>query len=465
VWRALCVVTLVGLAACSGGATSDDAADDPSLGVVRSGDAATTFDETAAAFSDSIPSLTTEERRAFAVGNSFFNDNWVTAPASTEGRDGLGPLFNAQSCSSCHLRDGRARPPAGDDDAERGLLFRLSVPGEGAHGEVVPEPSYGDQLQDRSILDVPAEGRVRVTYRTVPGTLADGTKYTLLAPTYEVVDLSGEPLADDVMLSPRIAPSVFGVGLLEAVPAAAIRAHADPDDRDGDGISGRANTVWDVARQEHALGRFGWKANVPTVEQQNAGAFAGDIGITNSLFPEQSCTATQPECEALPDGGTPELDDAKLDRVTFYTRTLAVPARRAARDEQVRDGEASFRALGCSSCHLPTLETGEVADVQALSRQTIHPFTDLLLHDMGPGLADGRPDQGASGSEWRTPPLWGIGLQPTVSGHTRFLHDGRARDLEEAILWHGGEARRARDLYEQLDRDERKSLLAYLRSL
>ncbi len=461
-WWGLVLASLLALAtACSGGSSDPD----PSVGAARSGGKATVFDDSANVFATAIPSLTTEERRAFSVGNSFFNDNWVTAPSSTIGRDGLGPVFNAQSCSTCHFRDGRAAPPAAEDDPERGLLFRLSVPGAGAHGAVVPEPSYGEQLQDRSILGVPAEGRVRITYESVPGTFADGTKYTLLAPTYEIVDVSGVPLATDTLVSPRIAPSVFGVGLLEAVPEAEIRAREDPDDADGDGISGRANSVWDVARQQVALGRFGWKANVPTVEQQNASAFAGDIGITNRLFPEQPCTESETACLAKPTGGEPELDDAKLSRVTFYTRTLAVPARRDVRDERVQEGEQLFRSIGCASCHLPTLHTGEVADVEGLSKQTIHAYTDLLLHDMGPGLADGRPDNLASGSEWRTPPLWGIGLQSTVSGHTRFLHDGRAHDLEEAILWHGGEGKAAQQAFAKLSRGERAALLAYLRSL
>ena len=348
-WRGFGLATLLALAtACSSGGGTDG---DPSIGATRSGGKATVFDASTNAFSIAIPSLTAVERRAFSVGNSFFNDNWVTAPASTVGRDGLGPLFNAQSCSTCHFRDGRAAPPESDDDPARGLLFRLSVPGSGAQGGVVHEPSYGDQLQDRSVLAVPPEGRVTISYESVPGELDDGTKYTLLAPTYEIVDLSGAPLASDALVSPRIAPSVFGVGLLEAVTEGEILSHEDPDDADGDGISGRANSVFDVAREQMALGRFGWKANVPTVEQQNAGAFTGDIGITNRLFPDQPCTASEAACLAKPTGGDPELDDAKLSRVTFYTRTLAVPARRDARDEQVKAGEELFRSTGC--CIVP----------------------------------------------------------------------------------------------------------------
>jgi CxxC motif-containing protein (DUF1111 family) len=268
----------------------------------------------------------------------------------------------------------------------------------------------------------------------------------------------------DVLISPRIAPAVFGVGLLEGVPAAAIEAAADPDDEDGDGISGRVNHVLDPVTGERVLGRFGWKANVPSVRAQNAGAFAGDIGITSTVFPRQSCTPAQAECSAQPTGGDPEVDDAKLDQVTFYTRTLAVPARRAVAQAATRDGQRTFDELGCASCHTPEQRTG-ASDVAALSEQVIRPYTDLLLHDMGAGLGDGRPDGEATGREWRTPPLWGIGLVETVNGHTRFLHDGRARNLLEAILWHGGEAAESRDRFAQLSADDRADLLAFLESL
>jgi CxxC motif-containing protein (DUF1111 family) len=261
-----------------------------------------------------------------------------------------------------------------------------------------------------------------------------------------------------------VAPAVFGVGLLEAVPEAHILAAADPDDTDGDGISGRPNQVADVVNGGTSLGRFGWKANVPSVEQQNAGAFHGDIGITSALFPDENCPPEQVACGSALSGGVPELDAAKLDRVTFYTRTLAVPARRDVGQPVTTEGQELFASLGCASCHLPELRTGE-SDIAALSNQVIHPYTDLLLHDMGPGLADGRPDGEASGSEWRTAPLWGIGLVDTVNGHTRFLHDGRARNLSEAILWHGGEAQASADAFRASPARARDALIAFLESL
>ncbi|QYG95427.1 c-type cytochrome [Iamia sp. SCSIO 61187] len=436
-----------------------------------SGGDATVENTGAQAFAQAVPGLDTDGRRFFAVGNNFFNDNWVIAPASTDGRDGLGPLFNAQSCSSCHFRDGRGQPPADADDPERGLLIRLSV----ADGEsTAPHPVLGEQLQDRAIPDVPVEGSVSITYTEEEGTYDDGTPYTLAVPTYTLVDAEGRPLGDDVLFSPRVAPPMFGVGLLELVPAEDIIAEADPDDADGDGVSGRPALVDDVdpgseaeraGERDGRLGRFGWKALEPTVEDQTAAAFRADIGVTTDLRPEQPCTAAQPACLAAPTGGEPEVDEQKLGRVTFYSRTLAVPARRHVGEPATDRGEELFAATGCASCHLTEMRTGSSDVAEALSEQVIRPYTDLLLHDMGPGLADGRPEGAADGSEWRTPPLWGIGLTETVNGHTRFLHDGRARSLEEAVLWHGGEAAGAQERFRALSADDRRALLTFLESL
>jgi CxxC motif-containing protein (DUF1111 family) len=447
------------VAACSGDQAAP--ASVPALeDLSRSGGAATVDGNVNNAFGQSLPGLDREQRRAFNVGNNFFNDNWVTAPASTEGRDGLGPLFNAQSCSSCHQFDGRGAPPESVTDPQRGLLIRLSVRGPDG---VMPDPVYGGQLQDRAINGVAAEGSIVITTEEIQGFYADGTPYTLQRPEYSIDNLGYGPLAEGVMLSPRIAPAVFGMGLLEAVPERVIRSSADPDDADGDGISGRINIALDADGNE-VVGRFGWKASVATVEQQNAGAFHGDIGVTTPLRPEETCSPAQVECLAAPDGGQPEVDAEKLDRVTFYTRSLAVPARRDVGSEDTTAGEQSFASLGCASCHSPTMTTGE-SDLADLSNQTIRPYTDLLLHDMGEALADGRPDGLATGREWRTAPLWGIGLVDDVNGHTRFLHDGRARSLEEAILWHGGEAEASRQAFVALPADQRRQLLIFLESL
>ncbi len=455
--RAVLVLSALAIVAACGDAASDLM--EPAAG----GDASVRF-ATRNAFGQPIPDLDAAERRVFEVGDSFFTQNWVTAPSSTEARDGLGPLLNAQACASCHVRDGRGRPPESPDDPERGTLVRLSVPGETAWGGPVPDPVYGDQFQDRAISGVEPEGTVVTTYREITGSYADGTPYTLSEPLHGFTDLAYGPLDPDVLTSTRVAPQLIGMGLLEAVPEADLLALADPDDEDGDGVSGRPNYVTPGLDGTRQLGRFGWKANTPTVRDQVVDAFLGDIGITSDEHPEQNCPAAATACREAPHGGTPEIPADRVDDVEMYMQTLGVPERRNLDDPAVAEGARLFASLGCSACHTPTLTTGD-HPVTQLAGQVIHPFSDLLLHDMGPGLADGRPDFLASGSEWRTPPLWGIGLVETVNGHTLFLHDGRARNLEEAVLWHGGEAAAAQAGFTALSAAERDALITFLESL
>lgn len=422
------------------------------------------YDATRNAFSQPAPGLEREQELLFFVGNSFFNQNWVTAPSSTEARDGLGPLFNARSCAGCHFKDGRGRPPDAGEFGT-GLLMRLSLPTRGSDGGYLPDPVYGGQVQDGGIEGVPPEARIVIDYEEVPGSYPDGTPYSLRKPTYRFADEGYGAMHPDVQVSPRVAPQMIGMGLLEAIPEAQIRALADPDDEDGDGISGRPNEVWDAVNGARALGRFGWKANQPSVFQQAAGAFLGDMGITTSLFPSEECGDTEDACATTTRGGDPEIADEDLAKVALYASSLAVPAMRNADDPLVREGARAFEQVGCTSCHVASLRTGTHPTIPALSDQLIHPYTDLLVHDMGEGLADGRPDFEASGTEWRTAPLWGIGLVPTVNRHSYYLHDGRARDLEEAILWHGGEAERSRDRFMQLPAATREALIRFLESL
>ncbi|MGE0868555.1 MAG: di-heme oxidoredictase family protein [Kofleriaceae bacterium] len=448
------------IAACGG-----DSSGGYEPGEELSGGETTVFETGTTAFSLAARNLKGERRDQFFVGNSMFNRGWVTAPSSTTGQDGLGPTFNAGSCSACHFKDGRGAPPPNDDELFLGLLVRLSIPGTDEHGGPLGDPSYGGQFNHRSILDVPAEGTSRVHYTDVPITLGDGETVTLRAPSYELTDLAFGPLAPDIMMSPRTAPAMIGLGLLEALDETVILAAADPDDVDGDGISGRPNYVWDPKTQTTVLGRFGWKANQPGLEQQNAGAFVGDIGITSPMFPTENCPPAQTACAAALSGGTPEIDQDKIDDVTYYSRLLAVPARRDFEDPVVLQGKAVFADLGCASCHTPKLVTGTFPGIPEISGQTIRPYTDLLLHDMGEELADHRPDFLADGREWRTPPLWGIGLVSVVNGHTRFLHDGRATSLLDAILWHGGEAEASREAFRMLDAADRAALVRFLESL
>jgi CxxC motif-containing protein (DUF1111 family) len=408
-----------------------------------------------------------ERARAFSFGNRLFNTNWVEAPGSVKSFDGLGPTFNRVSCSACHTEDGRGRPPEATGAPMDSMLVRISIPGPGDHGGPQLHPAYGGQLNERAIRGVPPEGRTEITYEDVPGTYGDGSSYLLQRPVYSFRDLAFGSL-DGALISPRVAPQMIGLGLLESVPEATLEAIADPDDADDDGISGRVNRVWSDAAQAMRPGRFGWKANKASMTDQAAGAALGDIGLTSRLHPEKNCPESQADCRAAyvtPEADGPDLSDAFLEKLVFYSQAIAVPQQRNAEDREVRQGEALFRSAGCASCHMPALETGPDAVLPELANQVFHPFTDLLLHDMGPGLADGRPDFEATGSEWRTPPLWGLGLVETVNGHDRLLHDGRARGFAEAILWHGGEAEAAKEAFRTMPAEDRAALIAFLKSL
>ena len=414
----------------------------------------------------------------FKLGNALFRKTWVAAPASTLGSDGLGPLLNARGCQDCHLKDGRGHPPEGPGDGRVSMFLRLSVPG-GTAAEIEgwlatqPDPVYGGQLQDMAIPGHAAEGQMDIAYTEHPVRLADGQTISLRAPVYTFSNPGyGAPHAD-LMLSPRVAPQMIGLGLLEAIPAADILSRADPDDRDGDGISGRAQIVPSVEHGVPMLGRFGLKGGAPTVREQSAAAFSGDMGLSTPLFPDPwgDCTPAQTACRSAPVGQEPgirdglEVDTRSLDLVTFYARNLGVPERRKVDDPQVLLGKQVFHSLNCQACHTPKHVTHRLTDQPEQSFQLIWPYTDLLLHDMGDGLADNRPEGRATGREWKTPPLWGIGLTKQVSGHSYFLHDGRARSLLEAILWHGGEAQAARDGTTALPTADRDALIAFLESL
>jgi CxxC motif-containing protein (DUF1111 family) len=451
------VIAIAVVAACGG----DDGYEP---GEELAGGDTTVFDEGLNAFSLSARNLKGSRRDKFFVGNSTFRRNWVLAPASTTGLDGLGPTFNASSCGGCHFKDGRGAPPEGDEEF-LGLLIRLSVPGADAHGGPLDEPAYGGQFNHKAILGVPAEGVSSVRYVEVPGQFADGTPFSLRAPTYELSALAFGPMANGVMTSPRVAPVMIGLGLLEAIDEATLVALADEDDADGDGISGRPNRVWDPKTSSVQIGRFGWKANQPGLEQQTSGAFLGDIGITSPMFGAENCPPAQTACAAAISGGMPEIDQDKIDEVTYYSSLLAVPARRHFKDGDVLRGKTLFAEAQCAACHVPRLVTGELAGLPEVSNQTIFPFTDLLLHDMGDGLADGRPDFLADGREWRTPPLWSVGLVPVVNKHSTLLHDGRARDITEAILWHGGEAERSREAFRTMTKSDRAALVRFVESL
>ncbi|WP_447801688.1 di-heme oxidoreductase family protein [Pseudomonas kilonensis] len=444
-------------------------------GEARSGGAATVRKTDQNAFSLPSANLPPSRRVDFSVGNSFFRSPWVIAPSTTTARDGLGPLFNTNACQNCHIKDGRGHPPAPDATTAVSMLVRLSIPDAPPYAKVieqlgvVPEPVYGGQLQDMSVPGVAPEGKVRVDYTPVPVRFKDGTVVELRKPDLQITQLAYGPMHPDTRFSARVAPPMIGLGLLEAIPDEAILANAETQAREKNGIAGRPNQVWDDAQQKTVLGRFGWKAGQPNLNQQNVHAFSGDMGLTTSLRPFDDCTQTQVDCKRAPSGngpdGEPEVSDNILRLVLFYSRNLAVPARREVNSPQVLAGKNLFFQAGCQSCHTPKYTTAANAAEPELANQVIRPYTDLLLHDMGEGLADNRSEFKASGRDWRTPPLWGIGLTETVNGHTQFLHDGRARNLLEAVLWHGGEAQAAQRQVLAFNAEQRTALLAFLNSL
>lgn len=392
-------------------------------------------------------------------GASVFNQPWLIAPSQAQPEfDGLGPLYNALSCGACHLLDGRGDMPESNLPL-RSAIVRLSVTDD--QGRVADEPRYGVQLQTEGIPGVSAEAQLSVRWVEQSSTWLDGERVSLRSPQLQVRALGYGPLAEGTMTSLRMAPSITAVGLLESVPESALLAIAQEQLTQGQGVHGQPNRVWDLAAHREVLGRFGWKANQPSVRQQTQVALHEDMGITSSLLLASNCMPEQSACASAIEGGRPEISDELLDALVAYQLSLSPPQPATT---QASEGSALFDRIGCSSCHRPALPVDARA-ASALGASDIHPYTDLLLHDMGDGLADGRPDGLASGRQWRTAPLWGLGLAPKIRPHALYLHDGRARSLTEAILWHGGEAAEAVRRYRELDAAQRRILLAYLSSL
>ena len=424
---------------------------------IASGGNTTVYGSYISIFQQPANNITGADLNLHRAADVAFGSQFVTSPALINA--GLGPLFNQNSCESCHLSNGRSPFPYSSNDLE-GLLIRLSVPGEGDHGEPLGAPGYGGQLQTKAVYGKTAEALVTWQEEEIVELYADGKSVHLVKPIFHLEN-TYTIMGSDVMISPRMATPIIGLGLLEAIEANDLLALADPDDVNGDGISGRPNMVWDVVKQQISIGRFGWKAGNPTLLQQTAGAYKEDMGITNPLFPLESSLG-QSQGDSLVDD--PEINLEILRTTAFYTQSLAVPGRRNSDDPQVKKGKELFSTLNCSGCHHKSYLTG-INEFKFLSYQKIFPYTDLLLHDMGEGLADHRPEFQADGREWRTAPLWGIGLTHVVGAHTRFLHDGRARSIEEAIMWHGGEAQQSRDDFKSLAEADRKALISFLESL
>ncbi|WP_422091823.1 di-heme oxidoredictase family protein [Tenacibaculum ovolyticum] len=418
------------------------------------------------AFGRGIPSLSNLQSSFFGIGDAMFNQSWVSAPATTTSRDGLGPIFNARACSACHLNDGRGEPILETGASSKGLLIRLST-GNSITTGPVGHGAYGGQLQDKSNLGIKIEADIQVVFSYIKGTYADGSTYELRKPNYTIINENYGSLVG-VQTSPRIGQQLIGLGFIDALSEASILENADPNDANNDGISGKANYVWNVKKDKLTIGKFGWKSNQPTLNQQVAGAFNGDMGLTTSIFPNENCPEGV-DCSQLFNGNNPgenvEVPDKQFSRMALYMAAISVPKRRNYKEEAVLKGKKIFRDLKCASCHVDNFTTGTNEILSQINNIKISPFSDFLLHDMGDELADNRADFLANGNEWRTQPLWGLGLIEAVNGHTFLLHDGRARNIEEAILWHGGEAESAKESFKQKTKTEREELLQYLNSL
>lgn len=422
------------------------------------------------ALSKPAANLSSKQRGLFTVGNSFFSNPWVSAPSSTAARDGLGPVFNAAACQDCHIRDGRGHTPPDPDTPLSSAVIRIDV-------DRYPDKIYGSHIQTRALPGLPPEATVKIRWQKVGSLLGkvDWAKYqaiieqdrslVLSKPIIQMSDWQYGKPSQHLVAGIRVAPQMIGLGLLEAIPAEEIIAEQKRQQRDST-INGISNWVDDLSSGEKSLGRFGWKATQPSVRQQVLDAFNNDIGITSGTFRKDVCTAAQAQCREYPNGGEPELPMHLEDAIVFYSRHLAPPSRRDIDRDSVKQGEKLFHQSGCASCHKPSWTTAESPNDPQLSNQTIWPYTDMLLHDMGPDLADGIAESNASGRHWRTAPLWASGHARPVGGqHAGYLHDGRAKTIGQAILWHGGEASQSRDKWMDLSGSERRKLVQFVGSL
>lgn len=423
-----------------------------------SGGSQTIFSEGVGAFSAPFPGLSGRRLEEHEIGDAHFEASFVAAPAPLF--QGLGSVYNSNACVNCHVNDGRGKPILSNEPLSS-MLFRISIPGSDAHGGPSGIPGFGGQLQDKAIYGVSAEAKIQVTWVESTFEFNDGEIIMLRSPQWSFYN-SYLPLPPDAMFSARIAPPIHGLGLLEQVSEVDILKQEDEYDFNGDGISGKANYVWNSKEQKLMIGRFGWKAEAATLEQQTAGAYNEDMGITSSFAPIES-TYGQLQYDEKSD--EPEVVDSIFNAVVFYVKTLAVPARRKVNNPLILRGKQLFTEAQCASCHSPKMKTKTDVTFPEASNQRIQPYTDLLLHDMGASLADQRPTYSASGHEWRTPPLWGIGLTPLVNGHSYYLHDGRARNLMEAVLWHGGEASTSVERVKSMSKADREALIAFIKSL
>lgn len=422
-------------------------------------------------FSLPLKGLNSLRSANFIKGADLFRQEWseyVGDPkVSRTGSNffGLGPTFSAKSCADCHERAGRGSPPLKLGERLKALVMKVGT----INGDVIrqpqPHPAYGEQINSMAVKGVPAEGKVFVEYYSEEGRYGDGSTFRLRRPSYVFYDLKFGQLDQSTIISPRVPPIVAGLGILESISDKDILSLADINDADLDGISGKPNFVWSVSQNIEKLGRFGWKAEAVTLYEQVAQAAHRDLGLTSTLHPDQACPPVQKLCaDATIVSPKVEISDDRLRVITEYLRYLAPPDRLTNENKQVKRGERIFNDIGCSKCHAPLIKLG-FSRLERKDYSGVEPYTDLLLHDMGPDLADVNPNLGGNGREWRTPPLWGLGSIKLVNHHEFLMHDGRARGIAEAILWHGGEAKISREKFRLMEASGREDLLKFLGSL
>lgn len=412
-----------------------------------------------------IENFNDEEYDKFVLGRSFFTIPWVEAPGVTTARDGLGPLFNANTCVSCHPSNGRGNLVNNDGFTSRSLVARLSIkPNESKeHQELlkykgfVPNSVYGNQLAINGIHGIDFEGNIKIDFEEFKVILPDGEKQLLLKPKYSLTNLNYGELEKDSNVSYRIAPSLNGMGLITLISDEDILKNVDENDENMDGISGRANWVYSNLTKKEELGKYTWKASVAFLKEQVAGAANNDMGLTTSIFPNDNCTSFQKACNEAPKAKDAiDLPDERLDAVTYYLKNIKTYTPKITKE--YKEGLEIFEQISCSKCHISSFDTKKGFKV--------FPYSDFLLHDMGDELSDGRVEFKANGNEWRTAPLWGLALHEKINKEKpRLLHDGRARNFQEAILWHGGEASVAKENYMNLPKEKREKLLKFLEEL
>ena len=447
-----------------------------------SGGVGTIFTENKNAYSLPLKNLKPENRIDFFVGNSLFRRIWVPPSEVSIAKDGLGPFFNSNSCDGCHINDGRGHPPneSWPNDDAVSLVLALSIPPQDDFQRIlldqlkiksIPDPNYGSQLSDFAITGVKPEGNVMIEYEYFPILFDNGEIINLRKPIYSISNLNYGNLHPEINISARIAQPLIGLGLIESIKLDDILAYEDPDDLDGDGISGKANRLFDSKENRVLIGRFGWKASQPSLLSQTFDATYNDMGLSSTYTSKMSnCTEIQKECQKLINGNSEtydgvEVSNEQLDLMVFYQRHLSPPGRRNINNPNVLAGKKIFFNSGCNSCHVQKYTTKKTAKSLALSDQLIWPYSDFLLHDMGDELGDNLNEYMATGNEWRTPPLWGIGLAKNVNGQINLLHDGRAKSILEAILWHGGEAKKSQQKVLNLSKVEVDQLIEFIESL